>query len=60
MHIPDRSVLIMGNEGQGLRNLTQKRCDQLIHIPGDHSTESLNVSAASAILIQHFTQSIFK
>jgi len=60
VHIPDRSVLIMGNEGQGLRNLTQKRCDQLIHISGNQSTESLNVSAASAILIQHFTQSIFK
>lgn len=60
VHIPDRSVLIMGNEGQGLRNLTQKRCDHLIHITGNQSTESLNVSAASAILIQHFTQSIFK
>ena len=60
VHIPDRSVLIMGNEGQGLRNLTQKRCDHLIHISGNQSTESLNVSAATAILIQHFTQSIFK
>jgi 23S rRNA (guanosine2251-2'-O)-methyltransferase len=60
VNIPGRSILIMGNEGQGLRNLTQKRCDQLIHISGSQSTESLNVSAASAILIQHFTQSIFK
>lgn len=60
VNIPSRSILIMGNEGQGLRNLTQKRCDHLIHIPGNQSTESLNVSAASAILVQHFTQSIFK
>ncbi len=47
------TVLVMGSEGQGLRNLTKKRCDHLIHIPGQKETESLNVSAASAILIQH-------
>lgn len=47
-------VLVLGNEGSGLRNLTIKRCDQLVHIPGKPNTESLNVSAAAAILIQHF------
>lgn len=52
----DLMVLVMGNEGQGLRNLTQKRCDQLVHIPGKPHTESLNVSAAAAILIQHFVR----
>lgn len=52
--VMDQVVLVMGNEGQGLRNLTKKRCDSLIHIPGNKETESLNVSAASAILIQHF------
>ncbi len=50
----DHSVLVMGNEGQGLRKLTRKRCDQLVHIPGNSQTESLNVNAAAAILIQHF------
>ncbi len=52
----DLMVLVMGNEGQGLRSLTQKRCDQLVHIPGKPHTESLNVSAAAAILIQHFVR----
>jgi len=50
-------VLVMGNEGQGLRNLTRKRCDCLIRIPGSDMVESLNVSAAAAILIQHLVSS---
>ncbi len=48
----DFMVLVLGNEGQGLRKLTRKRCDFLVHISGKESTESLNVSAAAAILIQ--------
>ncbi len=51
--VTDFMVLVLGNEGQGLRKLTQKRCDFLVHIPGKESTESLNVSAAAAILIQN-------
>ncbi len=51
--VTDWMVLVMGNEGQGLRRLTEKRCDTLIYIPGKKHTESLNVSAAAAILVQH-------
>jgi 23S rRNA (guanosine2251-2'-O)-methyltransferase len=56
IHQTDYQVLVMGNEGQGLRKLTQKRCDVQAFIPGNCSTESLNVSVAAAILIQHFIQ----
>ena len=52
--LAERMVLVLGNEGQGLRQLTMKRCDFLVHIPGDERAESLNVSAAAAILIQYF------
>ena len=47
-------VLVLGNEGSGLRKLTTKRCDHLITIPGHGQMESLNVSASAAILIHHF------
>ncbi len=50
----DKLVLVMGNEGRGLRELTAKRCDALVHIPGQPGTESLNVSNAAAILLAHF------
>ncbi len=56
--LTDYMVLVMGNEGQGLRKLTQKRCDFLIQIPGNDSTESLNVSAAAAILVHHLTRNM--
>jgi 23S rRNA (guanosine2251-2'-O)-methyltransferase len=55
--ITEWMVLVMGNEGQGLRRLTEKRCDSLIYIPGKKHTESLNVNAATAILIQHLLTS---
>jgi len=50
----DKVVLVLGNEGAGIRNLTAKRCDQLIQIPGSGLVESMNVSASAAILIHHF------
>lgn len=52
--VVEKSVLIMGNEGKGIRDLTRKNCDHLIKISGNNSTESLNVNAAAAILISHF------
>jgi len=51
--VTDWMVLVMGNEGEGLLNLTRKRCDFLAAIPGSGTVESLNVSAAAAILIQY-------
>ena len=50
----DQMVLVLGNEGSGLRPLTLKRCDAVVRIPGTPGVESLNVNAAAAILLQHF------
>ena len=44
-------AMVMGNEGQGLRSLTRKCCDQLIAIPMHGSVESLNVSVATGICL---------
>lgn len=44
-------VLIVGNEGRGMRRLTRENCDMLIKIPMVGKINSLNASAAGAVLM---------
>jgi 23S rRNA (guanosine2251-2'-O)-methyltransferase len=44
-------VLVMGAEGKGLRPRVREACDQLVAIPLRGRMESLNVSAAAAVLL---------
>jgi 23S rRNA (guanosine2251-2'-O)-methyltransferase len=44
-------ALVMGSEGDGLRDLTRKNCDLLIRLPQIGAVESLNVSVASGMLL---------
>lgn len=44
-------VLIIGNEGKGIRPIIKKSADQLVKIPLFGKTESLNASVASGIII---------
>lgn len=43
--------LVIGSEGQGLSQLTEKNCDQLVRIPLTGKTPSLNASVACAIAL---------
>jgi 23S rRNA (guanosine2251-2'-O)-methyltransferase len=44
-------ALVLGAEGDGMRQLTAKTCDQLIRIPMQGAVESLNVSVASGVCL---------
>ena len=50
INFADKKVLFLGSEGAGLPNRIIKACDTKIKIAMDNAFDSLNVSAAAAIL----------
>ena len=44
-------AIVFGAEGSGLRQLTARTCDELVHLPMKGAVESLNVSVASGVCL---------
>ena len=51
--LPQKGILVMGNEANGISNDIKNKVDKKISIPqfGDRQTESLNVATATAIFL---------
>lgn len=61
IEFPEKTLLFLGAEREGLSKALTKKMDQLISIPGTGEVESLNVSnATTSVLTEWFRQSTQK
>ena len=52
--LPKKTVIVVGNEGEGVSKLVREQCDGSLAIPQAGKIDSLNVSAASAVLLYEY------
>ena len=55
---PNKTVLILGSESDGMRKITSSFCDELIKIKISDQLESLNVSNTAAVVFYHLNRRI--
>ncbi|KAF1719433.1 rRNA methyltransferase [Pseudoxanthomonas wuyuanensis] len=55
--LPQRLIYVMGAEGEGMDAQLAAACDLRLSIPGTGAVESLNVAAATAVLLAQWRQS---
>lgn len=56
--LPEKGLIILGNEGNGISKEVESLVDKKLHIPsfakGSNHAESLNISVAAAIVVSEF------
>lgn len=52
----DRSILVVGSEGRGMRELVGKTCDVLFKIPMANDFDSLNVAQAGSVCLYELSR----
>ena len=55
---PNKTVLVLGSESDGMRKITSSFCDELIKIKISDELESLNVSNTAAVAFYHLSRKI--
>ena len=50
----NKSAVLIGNEGKGVKMALQDKCDRLIYIPISSACESLNAGVAASIIFYEF------
>lgn len=56
--LPQRLVYVLGAEGEGMGDALTAACDMKLSIPGSGAVESLNVAAATAVLLAAWRRSV--
>jgi 23S rRNA (guanosine2251-2'-O)-methyltransferase len=50
-------VIVVGSEAKGLSRLVREHCDQIVSIPMQSATESLNAGVAAAVALYEVARS---
>ena len=51
LELPDKYVIIVGNEGSGVKEEILAKCDEYFYVPMNAKCESLNVGVATSIIL---------
>ncbi|MEG2457562.1 MAG: 23S rRNA (guanosine(2251)-2'-O)-methyltransferase RlmB [Bacilli bacterium] len=57
LNYKDKTALVIGSEGEGLKELVRRNCDYIASIPLNGSVNSLNASVAAGIMIYEVVRS---